>query len=219
MSLFNFLSSITTQFNGTTQLKSNRNLSDIEKEFIMVNRITTLDMMQFTMMPYHLDCTIKKYTPLQSHPFAFIDLDCQNIAVAKADMEKINAHLRTAHSLCRKIPKCIEIPIKDIVYTPNENLEYTRLMCTPYTFTGKIAKYPLSLAFTTKLEYDADTTHGELFYGQNGIVQKANICCWIARKGYFFSFKTEKNNLVISKIELTDAHGLSSIAYKRPTAQ
>lgn len=219
MGLLDFLSSLSSQSEKSTVSQNKSHLSAVEKERIMVQRITTQDMVRFTQMPYHLDCAINKYDAPNSHPFAYINLDNQNISAAEADMERLNAHLATAHILCRKVPKRIGIPIKDIVYKPPKNYGYTRLMCTPYTFTGKIAKYPLSLSFMTDLSKTENTTHGEMFYGQNGTVQKAEVYCWRGGKGYFFYFKTEGPDLILSKIETADTSGMRVVAYRRSVSK
>lgn len=194
-----------------------QSLSTVEKERIMVQRVTTQDMIQFTAMPYHLDCEVKKFDAPNSHPFAYIDLDRKNIAVAEAELEKLNVHLASAHQLCSKVPSGTNIPIRSIVYKPPKNYGYTRLICSPYTYTGKVSKFPLSLSFMTDLSKTANTTHGKAYYGQDGSIQKAEVYCWRGGQGYFFYFKAEGGNLVISKIETADTSGIKVEAYKRPS--
>lgn len=217
MGLLDFL----TKRNSTTKVPSSESetLTAVDKERIMVARVTTQDMVQFTSMPYHLDCEVKKSDAPQSHPFAYIDLDRKNISVAEAEMTKLNVYLAAAHLLCSKVPKNIGIPVKDIVYKPPKNYGYTRLMCTPYTFTGKLSKFPLSLSFMTDLSKMDNSTHGKMHYGQDGRVQKAEVYCWRRGKGYFFYFKTEGRDLVISKIETADTSGIKVEAYKRPSVK
>lgn len=219
MGLLNFLSGLATKPKEPVLPNAGSDLTAVEKERIMVQRVTTQDMVQFTAMPYHLDCEVRKFDAPQSHPFAYIDLDRKNVAVAELEMTKLNVHLAAAHQLCRKVPKGIGIPVKDIVYKPPKNYGYTRLMCTPHTFTGKVSKYPLSLSFMTDLSKTVNTTHGEMFYGPNGAVQKAEVYCWRGGKGYFFYFKTEGRNLVLSKIETADTSGIKVVAYQRPATK
>lgn len=219
MGVLDFLSKLTVKPKEPVLPKTSVELTAVEKERIMVQRVTTHDMVQFTAMPYNLDCEIKKHDMPQSHPFAYIDLDRNNIAVAELELVKLNAHLGMAHQLCKKVPRGIEVPVKDIVYKPPKNYGYTRLICTPHTFTGKVAKYPLSLSFMTDLSKTTNTTHGEMFYGQNGVVQKAEVYCWRNGKGYFFHFKTEGCNLVLSKIEVADTSGVKVIVYQKSTAK
>lgn len=194
-------------------------LTAAEKESIVVQRVTTQDMVQFTSMPYHLDCEVKKLDIPQARPFAYIDLDQRNIAIAEAEMAKLNVFLISAHLLCKKVPAGIGIPVKDIVYSSSNGSAYTRLICTPHTFSGKNSKYPLSLTFMTDLQGSMNTTHGEMFYGQKGTVQKAKVCCWRAGKGYIFYFKEEGCNLLLSKIEVSDTSGTTAVAYQRPTTK
>ncbi len=157
--------------------KSDGALSNRKKEST-VRRVTSQDMIKFTKMPYHLDCTVKQSGVLGQDSFAYIDLSQENATVAMDELAQINSHLSAAHQVCRKVPKDISIPVKDIVFCPSQGSEYTRLICTPYTPSGKIAKYPLYLYFCTALVGNENTTHGKLYYGQNGCVQKALVCFW-----------------------------------------
>ena len=202
MGLFDFLSKLVIKVKKPISQNAGAKLTTVDKERIMVRRVTTRDMVQFTSMPYHLDCVVKKHDTPRSHPFAYIELDSKNIAVAELELEILNKHLSVAHQICKKVPKGISIPVKDIVYRPSKYYGCTRLICTPHTFTGRVSKYPLSLQFTTDMSKTGlNTTHGEIFYGQNGTIQKAVVYCWRNHKGYFFYFKIENSTLVLSKIE------------------
>ena len=48
--------------------------TDIDPEVLMVKSITTADMLQFTDMPYDLDCPVLKFIKKGGHPFAYMDL-------------------------------------------------------------------------------------------------------------------------------------------------
>lgn len=216
MGLFDFLSKIAASSNSPSTAKTAPDkLTTVEKELIMVHRVSSNDMLQFTNMPYHLDCTVKKSIAPHSHPFAYIDLDSANIAVAKRELAAINVCLETVHTICSKVPANLTIPIPDIVFRSVKESGYTRLMCTPYTFTEKIAKYPLSLSFTTNLCSGNDSTHGELFYGVDGRVQKADIYFWRNGKGRFLHFKDCADELVLFKVETVGASGQMVTIYKR----
>lgn len=70
-------------------------LSTVEKERIMVQRITAKDMLQFSDIPYHLNCPIHKHMAKNGHPFAYMDLNEYNQSVAKRDLKMVK---RTARS-------------------------------------------------------------------------------------------------------------------------
>lgn len=202
-----------------------RNLSFADKERVMVERVTTADMLQFTMLPYDLNCPVHKFIEEGGHPFAYMNLNKTNQAIAKEELIKINNHIFQFQKRIPLLTPDISLRIDKIVfkkYSPYHG--YTRLICTPYTFTGKIAKYPLSLSFMTKLEGCPYEATGDLFYGRNGNVQKAtvNIMYTIEDwKGpwliWQFTFKTVDQALIISQAKTNlkpDGYGLPGIVYQ-----
>lgn len=221
MGILNFLSEhimdTTAKPSSVANTASNRSgdeLSHIEKERINVLGVTTEDMQQFLQMPYHLDCKINYVTSSGAKPYAYIDLDSSNIAVAKSELAMMNKKIIEASTLSVKIPKGIQIPIEEVVYKPQKGTGHTILICTPYTFTGKISKYPLSLSFMTKLYADSDSTHGRLFYGIDGRIHKAEAFCWRKQKGYFFYFSSDGQELRTARVEICNATE-RNIVYKR----
>lgn len=212
MGILNFLSKHIVDFGPKPLSVENtgiENQSDkmtkAEKERIRVLRVSTADMVQFSQIPYHLDCKIHHVVSSGAMPYAYMDLDPANIAIARSDLEKINQKLIEACSLSPKIPKKIKIPIDDIVFKPQKNSGHTTLICTPHTFTGKISKYPLSLSFMTNLDVGSNSTHGELFYGEDGKIRKAEVFCWRSNKGYFFYFGFDGQELNATKIEICNS--------------
>ena len=189
-------------------------LSAVDKERIVVQRITAQDMHQFTNMPYQWNSEIKKFVDPNGHPFAYLDIVGQNITIAQSELLKINKQLSGDIVLLPAVPKNISIPVEDIVFKPSNKNGYTRLICTPYTFTGKISKYPISLSFMTDLENNSETTHGDLFYGQDGEVKKATIYFWRKQRGYFFYYGSVEHELGLSKIEVHNVQGQRNVIYK-----
>lgn len=215
MGILDFLTHHVLKQNQINLPQTSNELTPEQKELLRVQQITSQDMMQFDAMPFHLDCEVKKYTLPEARPYAYIDLDQRNIAVAEAELNKIGVFLLSAHLLTKKVPAGIGIPVKELIYKRTAIGEYTKLICTPYTPTGKISKYPLTLTFNTDLRGSMNTTHGEMLYGQNGTVQKAKVCCWRDSKGYIFHFKTEDGNLVLFKIEASETDGSSVVVYQK----
>lgn len=174
-------------------------------------------MRQFTNMPYQWNGAVKKNMQKNGHPFAYMDLTGQNITIAQNELAKMNEQLTNDSTLSRSIPKGIHIPIREITFKASKTHGYTRLMCTPFTFTGQISKYPASLFFTTKDEDENDdSTHGELFYGQDGNIKKAEIYFWEKFNGWFFYYDTVGETLTLSKVEipLMNEQGQRRVIYK-----
>lgn len=212
---------------SVTSARSSSNNSDssisyVDKERIMVERVTIEDMKQFAALPYMWNSKIQKFNRPGAHPFAYMELAGENINVAKSELEKINILLADACQLSKLIPKQLSIPVNQIIFTRQENQGHTRLMCTPHTFTGKISKYPASLSFMTDISSNSNSSHGELFYSQNGSVGKANIYLWRRGCGYFFYYKTDNNALTLSKIDYfgkSNNTGKPTTIYKIPTSK
>lgn len=223
MGIFDFLKK--TSVTKSITLKSTQKLSYVDKERIMVERVTTSDMLQFTMLPYDLNCPVHKFIPEGGHPFAYMNLNKTNQTVAREELAKINEHILRAQNRIPSLTPDTFLQIDKIVfkkYSPYHG--YTRLICTPYTFTGKIAKYPLSLSFMTKLESCPYEATGDLFYGKDGNIQKATVNIMYTmndRKGSWviwqFTFKVVEQVLVISQAKTNlepDEHGLAGIVYQ-----
>ena len=68
-------------------------LTYVEKERILVNQVTTEDMLQFSEMPYDLNYRVKKFMPDNGHPFAYMDLVEKNVTIAKSELSKMNEQL------------------------------------------------------------------------------------------------------------------------------
>ncbi len=193
------------------QSSTQKKLTYAEKELIMVNRVTTEDMRKITSIPYNWNTAVRKFIVPNGHPFAYIDLIGSNIDIAKNELEKMNALIAASSKLSPSITKRISIPVDKIVFTPQKHHGHTRLMCTPHTFTGKPAKYPVSLSFMTDLSNNNISTHGNLFYGQDGSVQKAEVFCWRNSGGHFYYFNTVDGILTLEKFERD-----GEIIYKSP---
>lgn len=175
-----------------------------EKELLLVQKTTISDMEELTSMPFVWNTDVQKFIAPNAHPFAYIDIIGENIQIAKAELEKINSQIAHDSKIYPNIPRNARIPVKDIVFKKSEMYGYTRIMCTPKTLSGKIAKYPIKLFFATDLSKTAtggNTTHGELVYNKDGEVVSATIYCWRRSGGFFFYYKAVDGVLTLQKTE------------------
>lgn len=217
MGLFGFQKKKQELTQEPVKIKKQDKLSYADKELIMVQRVKLKDMQQFQSFRFQWNREIQKSIQPHGHPFAYMDLNSSNIEIAKSELRSMNSIISNTHDLAPAIPKNICIPVDEIVFKPSNLHGYTRLICNPFTSSGEISQYPVVLSFMTDLDSGIDTTHGELFYGKCGNVEKATIYFWRRRKGYFFYFDTVNNALVLSKVELSDAAGVyapPSVIYK-----
>ena len=210
-----YLDSYSGYYESISVAKGNLSFSD--KERILVQRVTTEDMVQFGKMPYYLNCPVHKSIRAHAHPFAYMNLVGRNVTAAKNSLDEMNNRIHFDSSLSPVIPS-LSIPVEDIVFTPSSEHGYTKLICTPYTFEGETSQFPLTLSFMTNLTEPMDTplkdtTHGSLYYNKEGNVAKADIYFWRRNEGFFFYYETLNQSFLLSKVEYTDA----SVPYRPPT--
>lgn len=194
-------------------------LSTADKERIMVQRITERDMLQFPGIPYQLNGKIHKQMAKNSHPFAYMNLNGQNRAIAKRDLKMVNGLIVDAQKYIRLLSAEFQIHVEKVAFDQYDpGYGYTRIMCTPYTFTGKLAKYPISLSFMTKMNVNSYSAHGELFYEKDGTISKGSVYLWRNGTGWFFTLKKANGVLSISEAKTTlrpDKCGQATVVYKK----
>lgn len=92
---------------------------------------------------------------------------------------------------------------------------YTFLVCSPYTQTNKISKYPLSLNFASAREVN-DSFTGRLYYMQDGNIGKGEISIFSGKKNYIFTLGLIGTTLSIRKIECDRLNGgEKEVIYKK----
>ncbi len=194
-------------------------LSYIEKERIMVERISSKDMRQFSNIPYNLGGTIHKFMEERGHPFAYINLRLPNIMIARKHLSYMNKLIESYRKEIPLLTNEFYINVNKIVFHEYDpNYGYSRLICEPYTFTGKIAKFPLTLSFMSRLNIRSYQANGSIYYGEDGNIKKADIHIYSGGIGWSFYFATVENELVLEKATTTlkpQKNGLPSIVYKR----
>lgn len=191
-----------------------KTLSYADKERITVQRVTIQDMQQFSSMPYLWNSDIKKNTQPGSHAFAYMDLVGSNVFTAKEAISAMSNKIRSDSSLSKSIPKGLSIPIDDLVFKPSKYYGHTRLMCTPFSYSGEISKHIASLSFMTDLSNESTSTHGELFYSPNGNITKAIVCFWRRKNGTIFYYDDVDGILTLSRVEIPTLGGSPAVVYK-----
>ena len=190
-----------------------KKLTYAEKELLAVQRTTLQDVQQLTNFPYVWNGQLWKDIRPNSHPFAYMDLFGTNISIAKAELNRMNSYIAKSKSLCSKIPKSLLIPVDDVVFTKSQLKGYSRLICSPVTHLGEPADIPITLSFMTDMDR-SNTTHGDLYYGRDGQIQKATIYFWRRESGYFLYYETVDNEFVLSRVEAPRFGGPNTVLYK-----
>ena len=200
----------------TAPMEQRKKMSQDEKERLIVDQATIEAMDQFSFLPFAFSGR-KMEKNYSGHPTAFINFDHQNIAAAKIELDNINEYIKKSSELSDLVPSDICIPVDEIEYKRyNKAHGYSKLICTPYTATGKQAKYPLKFLFSTRLDNTLyveevpgiirsrpTSTHGEIIYGVDGRPATAKINFWRDGMGYFYEFKTIGRTFFINKIKST----------------
>lgn len=129
------------------------------------------------------------------------------------DIDKMNDFILEATRKF-KIRGDYRICVDEITFT-GENASYIEV--SPYTPSGKIAKYPITVFYRTPnyALFDAkDNYFGELNYCEDGSIGKARLINWIGNNGLFIYVKSIGSSLVLSKVEITDK-GNKKVIYNR----
>ena len=172
-------------------------MSSIEKENLLAERVTIEDMKDVENSPFAWDGKIEKN--MGGHAFAFMRMSDTNKEVLKSEISKLNAKIKQDLKKYPKVPQNVKIDYNKLVFD-SKDYGFTRIICTPKTLTGKLAKYPFSVQFCTDFS-KPDTVHGDLTYGLDGTIVKANIYVWKKENHTFLIYKTIENELTLYSIE------------------
>jgi len=204
--------------------KKNRPLTYNEKEQIMVERVTTEDMLQFTKMPYNLNCPVHKFIGKKAHPFAYMNLDTYNQKVAKEHLMKLERMIDEIRPEIPLLKSDYYIDVRKVAFRQyDKRYGYSRLMCTPHTFTGKISKIPLTLLFMSHLNIRSYYFIGELKYNKDGEILTAHVSISREKVAYSgatfweFIFTTVDGEFLLEQAKTSlnpDKHGLPCAVYK-----
>ncbi len=176
------------------------NVSSAEKELFIVQNTTIEDMKELNNLPFVWNAPVEKFIRDGAHPFAYMDIVGENLVIVKNEIRMINKQIKEDLKDYPSLPQTLAIPVSELVFH-SKDYGYTRIMCTPKTYTGKISRYPVSLYFSTDFSNTNHTTHGELVYGTDGKIKKANIYFWKNHNHVFLKYKTIDNVLTLESIE------------------
>lgn len=169
-------------------------------EQLKLESITNADMQQFVNIPYRLTGKITVHSRN-----AYMDFDELDYDILNKTIESINSIIEQGSNFHSNLPK--ELVLR--------NLKNPTIKCTPYTNTGKLSKYPLSIC-TSSSSYDEeneyyksyhyfpDTCGCELFYMQSGVIGKADIFFKRNTKRYYYYLVYKNHELTINKIIFSD---------------
>lgn len=176
---------------------STHKLSYNEKELLAVKRTTQQDVLQLTGFPYSWNSPIQKSIEPHGHPFVYMDIVGENLAIAKSELVKINAYIERDKKLSPALKKLTCLPISEITFKRSAKTGYSRLMLSPVTYNGKPSKYPVALFFMS--DPWSSNYHGTIFYGQDGSIQKAEI--FIGHGGIFLYYEAFEGDLILARVE------------------
>lgn len=126
-----------------------------------------------------------------------------NRTLLSSDLESLNPLLDESRRLVRGMPGH-KIDAKKLVFTEkfdNGTRKNVLLKFTPPTSSGRRPKYPIEILFTVNISEDF---FGTVYYGQSGVIEKAEIILWKARTSFAVNLKVVDGNLVVNQIFKTN---------------
>ncbi len=126
-----------------------------------------------------------------------------NRTLFSSDLEALNPLLDEARKLIRGMPG-YKLDARKLVFTEkidNGTRKNVLLKFTPLTSSGRKPKYPIEIHFTVNISEDF---FGTIYYGQSGVIEKAEIVLWKSYTSFDVNLKTVDGNLVVNQIFKTN---------------
>lgn len=177
--------------------------------------ITLKDMEQFALPSYMLGKIV--YAPIGP----IILINTANQADVLLDIEFLNQFSKEAQAIAG-IQESLRICTEEIKFsvTPKEFERaqyYTYFICTPYTKTKKLSKYPIHLNYKTKSsdpqKKNVEFARGNISYLQDGSMGKASMGFTFGKTSYGIDLGLKGTTLTIKKITKA-IDGVSETIYK-----
>ncbi|MBR7122270.1 MAG: hypothetical protein IKC95_02315 [Oscillospiraceae bacterium] len=181
----------------STHSPSAKKLTYAEKELLAVQRTTQDDVQQLNGFPYTWNRSIEKFIKPNEHPFVYMDIVGDNLAIAKAEIAKMNDCIERDKKLSSALRKIRCLPISEMIFKRSADTGYSRLILNPVAYDGKPSKYPVTLFFMS--DPWNSNYHGSIFYGQDGTIQKAEI--FIGHGSYFLYYEVYEGDLALVRAE------------------
>jgi hypothetical protein len=181
-----------------------------------VVRVTVDEMLNFKELPYNFN-NIQRV----EHVYLLAD---ENLTFAEAYIECLNIFLKNAPQLtANKMP---EFRISNIRTNPQNYdygyMDFSYLSINPYTKTGRVSKYPLSLHFCTHSYKEEETAakyiRGDIQYLENGEIGKCEISCNLKPNHFSVGLKyspKEKMPVLEYITMYNNAQGIHKPLYRR----
>lgn len=204
----------------TNAEKSARKKQELEKQehIKKIHEITKFDMQKFQISQYQMTDIVA------DNNMAIMTINKNNQAQVLKELAELNQKLPEAMRIA-KIKTSFLIPLDEIEFNNIKKKSgrdtytqyYTFFECTPYTKTGKNAKYPLILHYATKSldSVEASTKFfGDIHYMQDGTIGKAKLINWIKNKCYIIQYGMVGATLSIKSVSTNDTNGGIITLYK-----
>ena len=173
------------------------------------DRFTIEDMHQFPDIPFGWHWVMELN---HTEGEAWFMLNMNNQQIAEDYISVLNNHIIDAHDYIKGINHLsIDLTQIDYLYPIPMQMNSkanTRVVCTPYTPTGKISKYPASLHFATSVNqkgWNGTVTQfhpvmGRINLLKDGNIGSADVCFTEGAKQTLFIFRLFGLSLVIRKV-------------------
>lgn len=167
--------------------------SSIEAETCVPCGVSLDDMNPFSGNPFVFDLPVYSVGAGYFDPWR-MDLSSQNQFAADDQIAQMNDCISRAYLLSE------EIPI-DLVF-PQNHVDYSRskILCNPYTPTGKPSKYPFSLLVIEAGDNVTGCTM-RIDYFPDGTVGKTSVSLWRGPLHYSLKYKTVGRQFVLSSVK------------------
>lgn len=141
--------------------------------------------------------------------------DVNNIHQFFKDIDQLNTYIEKARTLA-KIRTQFYIKPEDINFDDIDGAA-THWEITPYTKTGRLSKYPLTIYYRTYnyKKFDSkENLFGSMSYLKNGTIGKAELVNWINGRMYLIKLGIIKNSLSVKSVETTNKESNRIFIYK-----
>lgn len=121
------------------------------------------------------------------------------------DIMQVNALLEEASQKVRTVPDN-RISKENIKFSPTEPLDdrFTMFIYTPYTKTGKIAKFPYYISFNLPKDFwGNEDLFGKVYFTKDNRIGKVWIVSWLNHKCFTINCTEKENRLQVTRIDVT----------------